>query len=202
MHCVVLVRHGQYETADSDAGRVLTPLGRKQAALTGQRLNLLLETNKIPPCKHLYYSTMSRATETGEIIAEELTSQRKWMHVKPCSMIQEGAVAKPDPESSRWKPTEEQFVKEGFRVEAAFQNHIHRPDSDEEDSYTTVLVCHGNVIRYLILRALQLPPEAWLRMAVFNASISVLTVDDATGSVSLRGLGDVGHFKPDQITYS
>jgi len=117
-------------------------------------------------------------------------------------MIQEGAVVRPDPPSWRWKPTDEQFTKEGLRVEAGFMNHIHRPDTNQEDSYTTILVCHGNVIRYFVLRALQLPPEAWLRLAVYNCSITIITVDDETGSVSLRGLGDVGHFRPDSITYS
>lgn len=59
----------------------------------------------------------------------------------------------------------------------------------------------GNVIRYFVLRALQLPPEAWLRLAVYNASITVLTVS-ATGRVSLRMLGDVGHLPPEMITYN
>ena len=35
-----------------------------------------------------------------------------------------------------------------------------------------VVVCHGNVIRYMALRALQLPPEAWLRLCTFNCSIT------------------------------
>ena len=117
-------------------------------------------------------------------------------------MIREGAVIRPDPESMSWKPSDEKFVKEGIRAEAGFLNHIHRPDPDQEESYTTVLVCHGNVIRYFALRALQLPPDAWLRLAVFNASVTSLTVDDESGSVSLRGLGDVGHFDPSHITYS
>jgi len=201
-HVILMIRHGQYEQADSDADRVLTPLGREQAVLTGKRLAELLRAKKLPPVKHLYYSTMARATETGLLIANELAPTEKTMQVSPCSMIREGAVTEPDPPSWRWRPTEEKFLKEGFRVEAGFLNHVHRPDKDEEESYTTVLVCHGNVIRYFTLRALQLQPEAWLRMAVFNASVTALSVDGETGTVSLRGLGDVGHFKPDQITYS
>ena len=39
-----------------------------------------------------------------------------------------------------------------------------------------MLVCHGNVIRYFVARALQLDPEIWLRMAVNNASYTVLDV--------------------------
>jgi serine/threonine-protein phosphatase PGAM5 len=31
-----------------------------------------------------------------------------------------------------------------------------------------IVVCHGNVIRFFMMRALQLPPEAWLRLCTFN----------------------------------
>ena len=49
-----------------------------------------------------------------------------------------------------------------------------------------IVVCHGNVIRYMALRALQLPPQAWLRMAVNNASYTTLTVRQ-NGGVSMSG---------------
>jgi serine/threonine-protein phosphatase PGAM5 len=39
-----------------------------------------------------------------------------------------------------------------------------------------VIVGHGNVIRYFVCRALQLPPDAWLRLGLANASITVLNV--------------------------
>lgn len=51
------------------------------------------------------------------------------------------------------------------------------------------------------MRALQLPAEAWLRTAAYNASITILEVYPS-GKVSLRCFGDVGHFAPDQITYN
>ena len=62
-------------------------------------------------------------------------------------------------------------------------------------------MCHGNVIRYMTLRALQLPPEAWLRLCTFNCSLTYLVVRP-TGSVSLRALGDVGHLDPPLVTFS
>jgi serine/threonine-protein phosphatase PGAM5 len=64
-----------------------------------------------------------------------------------------------------------------------------------------VVVAHGNVIRYFLCRALQLPPEAWLRFSTFNCSLTYLTVRPS-GSVSCRSMGDVGHLEPDQITFS
>lgn len=86
---------------------------------------------------------------------------------------------------------------------------VHSVNENGEDIYTfvekgnhsTVFVCHGNVIRYFVMRALQLPPEAWLRTAVWNASITILEIHPS-GKVSLRCMGDVGHFPPDFITYN
>jgi serine/threonine-protein phosphatase PGAM5 len=64
-----------------------------------------------------------------------------------------------------------------------------------------VVVAHGNVIRYFVCRALQIPPEAWLRFSTFNCSLTYLTVRPS-GSVSCRSIGDVGHLEADQITFS
>ena len=64
-----------------------------------------------------------------------------------------------------------------------------------------IIVCHANVIRYFLCRALQLPPEAWLRLCVFNCSLTYLTIRP-TGSVSCRMLGDIGHLGYDHSTFS
>lgn len=110
------------------------------------------------------------------------------------------------------------------RIEKAFRKYFHRApvpeypvDSEEEkidavESSATeltphpkhefeIIVCHANVIRYFFCRALQLPPEAWLRLCVFNCSLTYLTIRP-TGSVSCRMLGDIGHLRYDESTFS
>ena len=75
----------------------------------------------MPPVRHFYYSTRARATETGLLILNEMPedfASSQGVEVQPCSLIREGAVCRPEPAHSCWKPTEEDFVKEGFRVEA------------------------------------------------------------------------------------
>lgn len=51
------------------------------------------------------------------------------------------------------------FFEDGSRIEAAFRKYFHRADPEQlEDSYD-IIVCHANVIRYFLCRALQFPPE-------------------------------------------
>jgi serine/threonine-protein phosphatase PGAM5 len=60
------------------------------------------------------------------------------------------------------------------RIETAFRNYIHRADPDDPIEHEfEVFVGHGNIIRYFFCRALQLPPEAWLRLSIFNCSINI-----------------------------
>ena len=59
----------------------------------------------------------------------------------------------------------------------------------------------GNVIRYMFCRALQLPPEAWLRLSTFNCSLTYLMIRP-TGGISCRMVGDIGHLKYDETTFS
>jgi len=201
-HQIILIRHGEYESADADHKRVLTARGREQAVCAGKRLQELVDARAIHPIKYVYFSTMARATETHQLIQSQLTNTGTAPHnINPCSMIREGAVCPPSPPHSTWKPSDEDFEKDGKRVEAAFASHISRADpTEEESSYTTVLVCHGNIIRYFVLKALQLPVNAWLRTSVANCSISSLIVH-SDGHVSLRGHGDSGHLNAKDITW-
>jgi serine/threonine-protein phosphatase PGAM5 len=73
------------------------------------------------------------------------------------------------------------------------------PKKTEQEHEFEIIVCHGNVIRYFFMRALQLPPEAWLRLSLYNCSLSYFTIG-ATGSVSCRMLGDVGHLSMENTT--
>ena len=71
---------------------------------------------------------------------------------------------------------------------------------DDDDDEYDVVVCHANVIRFFCLRALQLPPEAWLRLCTMNCSVTHVTISP-DGKVSLRSLGDTGHLSVDEVTF-
>ncbi|KAG9487540.1 serine/threonine-protein phosphatase PGAM5, mitochondrial isoform X2 [Eleutherodactylus coqui] len=187
---IFLIRHSQYKLdGKTDADRILTCLGREQAELTGQRLACLgLKYNQI------VHSSMTRARETTEIISKYLPGVKK----SSSDLLREGAPIQPEPPVSHWKPDVEYYV-DGPRIEAAFRNFIHRADpKQEEDSYE-IIICHANVIRYLVCRALQLPPQAWLRMSLNNCSITYLVIRP-NGNVSLRMLGDSGFMPPEKLS--
>lgn len=105
------------------------------------------------------------------------------------------------PRIDYWNPEPYEFFQEGARIEAGFRKYIHRADTSQKDDSYSLLVCHGNVIRYMVCRALQLPPEAWLRFNIHHASITWLVMYP-NGRVSVRLYGDCGHMGKNQVTLS
>jgi len=209
---LVLVRHGQYNLAgQTDPENFLTELGRQQADVTGQRLALLYarylrrtdeDGKEVTDKKNfkLVKSTMTRATETANIILKHLPED---IQHSSCDLIREGPPCVPEPPATSWTASlgAHEFFQEGARIEAAFRRYFHRAEPEQENTSVDVLVCHGNVIRYFVCRALQLDPRAWLRMAVHNGSISVILIKP-NGRVSLLELGGAGHFHPDLLTFN
>ena len=190
---LILIRHGQYNlSGTSDQERSLTSLGRSQAEMTGLRLAELSL-----PYTHILHSDMTRAVQTAGIIAEQLPQVK----VLPSDgILREGAPIKPEPKVDSWKP-DTYYMTDGARIEAAFRKYFHRAEpSQEKDSYE-IVVCHANVIRYFLCRALQFPPEAWLRISLKHASLTVLTIRPDS-RVSVKCLGEAGHLKPEMLTTS
>ena len=93
------------------------------------------------------------------------------------------------------------------RIEDAFSKYFYRElwdrkkgDSEPKETYELV-VCHGNVIRYLCCRSLQLPPEAWSRFVVNNCSVTHIEIRPS-GEVCLLSLGDTSQLPEHYITFN
>jgi serine/threonine-protein phosphatase PGAM5 len=174
----------------------------------------------VVPCriKAIHVSGMARAKETAHIIASHLGGNGSVVVTDPDPLLNEALPApiipkRPDVGSLR-KQQAEIRANQG-RIEEAFQKYIHRAESAVSTTATVigstdtagdahefeVIVCHGNVIRYFLMRALQLPPEAWLRFSVFNCSITYLMVQP-NGYVTARLVGDTGHLSYEDTTFS
>ncbi|KAG7204674.1 hypothetical protein KM043_005089 [Ampulex compressa] len=188
---LILIRHGQYHMeGKNDSERMLTELGRKQANATGKRLK---ELNF--PYSSIIVSSMTRAQETADIINETLAHP----NIVTDTLLVEGAPIPPEPPIGHWK-SESNFFQDGPRIEAAFRKYFHRAEPHQKTDSYTILVCHANVIRYFVCRALQFPPEAWMRISLKHASITWLAVLP-TGKVVLNCLGDTGHMMPQNISH-
>ncbi|CAH8619818.1 unnamed protein product [Heterobilharzia americana] len=187
---LLFIRHGQYHYAKDDADCYLTGLGRQQLDCTGLRLK---ELNF--PYRKVYYSTMTRAVESAELILNHLPN----VPAEPLDTIREGAPYVLEPPLAYYKPTPKDLQEDGSRIESAFKNLVHRADADQETDTYEVFVCHANVIRYFVCRALQFPPEAWIRFSLDHGSITWIVIRP-DGRVTLRWLGNSGYMPPDLIS--
>jgi len=177
-----LVRHGAYDeedTRDDSVGRGLVPIGVAQAKLVAERLRAL-------PFRffdEIVASPLTRARETAWAIAEELGGA-------PVRLLPDLAECTPPTRRAdiqeREKPEDLAACDSQFaRLAAALLAPPAGGDRHE------LVVCHGNVIRSLVVRALEVDPTAWLGMSIGHASVTVLRID-ARGPRVLA-VGDVGH---------
>ncbi|KAG8182712.1 hypothetical protein JTE90_026166 [Oedothorax gibbosus] len=186
---IFLIRHGQYEQgAKIKSEKRLTALGRQQAELVGQRLK---ELKFNYTC--MLRSSKVRAQETSDIIIKNFPD----LPTENCDLLQEGAPLSPDPPVEDYVVSEETSFKDGPRIEAAFRKYFYRPDVDQTSDSHEIIVCHGNVIRYFLLRLLQLPPEGWMRIQLGHCSMTwVVILPD--GVPVIAQIGDVG-FMPEEL---
>lgn len=187
---ILLIRHGQYSYRDNDSDCKLTLLGREQANFTGRRLNELgIEYDRI------IHSTMTRAIETAQIISKHIPT----IKVAQDPDLIEGVPYVNEPALPHWTPTIETIKEDNLRIEKAYKKYFHRARSDQEKDSYEILVCHANVIRYMLCRALQFPPEGWIRFSLDHASMSWVSIRP-NGGVTVRWIGNSGFMPPDIIT--
>ena len=180
-----LVRHGFYDYEDDrdpEVGKALVPLGVAQARLTADRLRGL-------PVRFdaLYSSTMTRTRETALVIGQGFDG----LEVESFSEFSECV-----PPTRRKDITAEYSAEEldacRKQLDGAFGRFF--APSDGADRHE-IVVCHGNVIRYLVTKVLGVDTMAWLVMSVGNGSLTVVRVNDDR-SMKLLSVGDVGHIPP------
>jgi len=179
---IVLVRHGYYlpdAHADKKLGPHLAPIGVAQAHLAGARLAGL-------PTRFddMYVSPVQRARDTAAVIAGDFPGR----HFEVVDDLAECT-----PPTWRTKITAQGKPADLAACKAQFDRLFARyfkPATGHEQ--TDLMVCHGNVIRNMVVRALGVDPKAWLEMSVGNASITRIRIE-ADGKFKVISVGDVGH---------
>ena len=151
------------------------------------------------PTVNVYQSSMIRAIETSEEIKSILTEAKvDWQLKGQSDLLCEGPPYPAEPPISSWTEKPE-YYEASARIEAAFRKFIHRGEPEQDFESNDVIVCHANVIRYFVCRALQIPPESWLRQSLAHGSITWIRVSPS-GNVSLRCLGESGFVPMEKVS--
>jgi serine/threonine-protein phosphatase PGAM5 len=187
-HTIYLVRHGTYtpDPKNPEPGPGLTPLGLAQARLVGARLATLpVRFNAITS------STLTRAQET----AVEIRGALPQVPGSAAPLLSEctppSTMSAPDAAAASLQSSCKQ------RFDQAFEKFITPPtDADRND----VLVCHGNVIRYFVTKALGIDTRLFANFGISNGSLTILRVRK-DGTMQVMAVGDAGHIPPNLQSY-
>lgn len=191
VHYLYLIRHGTYDSdtlqKDDRIGSPLNALGHEQAKLVGTRLAALPV-----PLHSLVTSDFTRARETADEIGRIL-------HMTP---VRDSLIHECTPTSERADimrdQTPEAVAACESNLNAAWAKYaVSTPDADQFD----VLVAHGNVIRWMVTRALGNDPKRWLRMDIGNCSLTILAVKpDSTTRLVM--FSDASHIPLEKQTWT
>ena len=189
VHTFYLIRHGTYlpdPKASPEPGPGLTPLGLAQARLAGARLaSLPVRFNAITS------STLTRAQQT----AVEIRAALPQVPGSASSLLSECTPPSTAPAPDAAASAAQAACKQRF--DAAFEKLIvPAKDGDRHD----VFVCHGNVIRYFVTKALGIDTRLYANFGISNASLTILRVR-ADGSMQVMAVGDAGHIPPNLQSY-
>lgn len=178
---IVLVRHGNYlpdPAADPKLGPHLTALGVAQARRAGPRLAGLGHFDA------LYVSPLQRARDTAAAMQKDFPGQT-------FEVLPDLEECTPPTRVARIMDAEKQADLQACRaqLDRIFTTHFIPADGQPRQE---LYVCHGNVIRYLVTRALGVDEAAWLSMSVGHASITRIRIE-SDGRMQVLSVGDVGH---------
>ncbi|KAL3674356.1 hypothetical protein V7S43_000312 [Phytophthora oleae] len=211
---IILVRHGHYINAHvpqvSDSEQVLSQMGRQQAELAGKCLGMA--HNRIPT-RHditIYHSDMTRAVETAAIIATNFGE----VSLNPSALLREGWPGTPYStdssvggarSNSAFGGMEERSRMDVERMQKAFNwfflSSGEAQDEDDEESYC-VLVCHANLIRFFLCRALGIDAaNTWGHFEINHCGVTRIDVC-ANRPIKVTAVNETGHLPQSLITSS
>lgn len=168
----------------------------------------------------IYYSTLRRARQTAEFIAgvfptaafraNRLLHECSLPHFPEAYLSWRAAHPEDDlsgagapAELRRWLALTpaglslNRLVKETQRAARAYA-YFFRPD--REQGRVVILVSHGNMIRYLLCRALGVDPARWIHLDIRNAGISEVRIRP-DGFCQVYAQNDAGHLPVELLTF-
>ena len=186
---IYLVRHGQYvadPAADEKLGPGISPLGAAQASLVGARLAGLPERFDA-----FHVSPLQRARDTAAIIGKSFPGSQ-------FDVVDDLAECTPPtrnkPLMAQERPAE--LAACAAQLDRVFAKYFVPALGSAQ---TEMFVCHGNVIRSLVVRAIGVDADSWLGMSPGHASITKIRIE-ADGRMQVISVGDVGHLPANLLT--
>ena len=185
---VYLIRHGAYvadRNADPQLGPGLTPLGIAQARLIAARLNgsgVSFDSMTVSP--------LQRARDTAAVMHETLSK----VPLTQSPLLRECTPTLP--EAAQGEVARERAACTKQLDQAFAQFLVPAADATRND----ILVAHGNVIRYLTMKALKVDAPVWAAMSVAHASLTVIEVRP-DGSARVLAVGDSGHIPSPLVSW-
>jgi len=191
VHYVYLIRHGHYDrddkAPDDRVANGLSALGHEQARMIGERLaGLGVKIDR------LISSELLRAVQTSDDMG-------KVMKMTP---TRDAALNECTPTTNNERMNSEQAPGELAECDSAraVQWERYFQPTPERDTFD-VLVCHGNVIRWTIMRAMGADTRGWLALDCGHCSLTIVAVRP-DGSIRPVMYSDVGHIPVEKQTWS
>lgn len=180
---IYLVRHAatgvsEFEQNDLDE---LSPQGQLQTVKLAHRIQ-----SQVPFLHRIYSSTLVRAVQTAQAIAEVT-----------------GAQLEEDPRLDEVEGVEQ--LKKATDNLALLTTLMQRAQkrvvsflkdkATKHHGETIIVVTHGNIIKAILNTALEAPDEEIAKMDLGNTSITILSYDNHTDAFTLALLNDTMHLK-------
>jgi len=150
------VRHGQYESGESGSGR-LTRLGERQAKRVARYFDSF-------PIAGIRSSDLLRAVQTADIVAAELGIPTVSRHRILREVLPTNALGVRVPRARR--------EEDRARIERV----VARFFGPAKQTRHEIVVCHGNLIRSLVLRLTAGRVNGFERFRIHHASISCFVI--------------------------
>ncbi|RLN96926.1 hypothetical protein BBJ28_00003381 [Nothophytophthora sp. Chile5] len=210
----ILVRHGHYINAHvpqvADSQQVLSQMGRQQAGLTGKYLELLHTRSPTRRDLTIYHSDMTRAVETATIIGDDFSDcslnpsrllREGWPGLPYATDYPIGPAAAARNSSALDAAIEERNRVDAERMEKAFSCFFSVQEENDEESYC-VIVCHANLIRFFLCRALGVDPVGtWGHFEINHCGVTRIDVC-ANRPLKVVAVNETGHLPHSLITSS
>jgi broad specificity phosphatase PhoE len=183
-----LVRHGQFDPNEktNPAGN-LTTTGKRQARAVARAFKHI-------PVSAIHVSTMQRAVQTAEPLVKAFPEAKVSYSHRLLECI---PPLVPELREAFFKSVPEEDLRRHYwHAERAFSFYIRRTTGADKHE---VLIAHGNLIRYLVCRTMDVDATAWAAMTSYNCGITRIMVE-SNGLCSLITYNELGHLPSDLHT--